>query len=53
VTTVVYWAVKDWRPHLVSFSLPKESFAQFIAGVRNMPIGPTIRFEIPIVEIAV
>jgi len=23
-----------------------------VAGVRNLPIAPTIRFEIPIVEIA-
>jgi hypothetical protein len=26
--------------------------ASLVAGVRNLPIAPTIRFEIPIVEIA-
>jgi len=48
---VVYWVVKEWRRHLVSFLPPKEPFAQFIAGVRNLPIAPTIKFEIPIVKL--
>jgi hypothetical protein len=25
---------------------------RMVAGVRNLPIAPTIRFEIPIVEVA-
>jgi len=25
---------------------------EMVAGVRNLPIAPTIRFEIPIVEVA-
>jgi len=45
-----------FRAHDVESRMEHPAFAKhlqgLVAGMRNLPIAPTIRFEIPIVEIA-